>query len=756
MESIIILIVGILFILAISDLVVGVANDAVNFLNSAIGSKSAPFWVIMVVASAGVFVGATFSTGMMEVARNGIFNPQYFYFQEILIIFLAVMLTDVILLDMFNTFGLPTSTTVSLVFELLGAAVAISIMKIVGDPDAGSLAQYINSAKVLAIISGILISVVISFTFGSLIMYLVRYLFTFNVVKGTKYFGSVWGGLAIALITYFIFIKGIKGSAFAEYQLDSGLTMQQYITENTWLLLLYSFIGWTILFQLISFLAKFNVLKIVVLIGTFALAMAFAGNDLVNFIGVPMAGYSAYQDFSASGIANPNHYLMTSLAGKVSTPVLFLILAGLIMVATLWLSRKARSVTKTTLDLSSQDEQDERFSSSRLARSIVRLSIALSNSTSRFVPERVKNHIERRFNTADYTGLTIDGSEKVSFDLVRASVNLTVASALIAFGTSLKLPLSTTYVTFMVAMGTSLADRAWGRESAVYRITGVVAVVGGWFLTAIIAFTVALLIALFLYWGELYAVVAMIFIAIIILYRTHALHKKRFDNHNDKDLLPVSDVVRDEDIIASCTQNITENLNDFIQVYENVVVGLKTENRKLLAEVDAKVIDLNNTAKKLKSRIFVTLKQLEEKSFESGPYYVQILDYLREMAHSLTFISKPAFDHINNNHKPLTSTQIANLEKINAQLTEMFGEMLHIIEIQNYDLLPEIYEHQESLLKLIRKLRKEQIKDLKANSDTSTKSSVLYFNILYETQNFLLHSINLLKSQRDFSQEIRK
>jgi phosphate/sulfate permease len=756
MESIIILVVGILFILAISDLVVGVANDAVNFLNSAIGSKSAPFWVIMAVASAGVLVGATFSTGMMEVARNGIFNPQYFYFQEILIIFLAVMLTDVILLDMFNTFGLPTSTTVSLVFELLGAAVAISIMKIVNDPDAGNISQYINSAKVLAIISGILISVVISIAFGTLIMYIVRYFFTFDLVKGSKYFGAMWGGLAIALITYFIFIKGIKGSAFAEYELDSGITMQQFINENTWLLLLYSFIGWSILFQLIMLITKFNVLKIVVLIGTFALAMAFAGNDLVNFIGVPMAGYSAYLDFSTSGIADPNHYLMTSMAGKVPTPLLFLILAGLIMVATLWLSRKAKSVTQTELDLSSQDVQEERFGSSRLARTIVRSSIAMNNSISRFMPDRLINHLDKRFNTTSYTGLTLDGSEKVSFDLVRASVNLTVASALIAFGTSLKLPLSTTYVTFMVAMGTSLADKAWGRESAVYRITGVIAVIGGWFLTAIIAFTVSMLIALFLYWGELYAVAAMIAIAVIILFRTHALHKKRFDARTDKDLLPITDVVRDEDIIASCTQTITENLNDFIQVYENVIVGLRTENRKLLADVDFKVKELNNTAKKLKSRIFITLKQLEEKAVESGPYYVQILDYLREMAHSLTFIAKPAFDHVNNNHKSLSESQLANLEKINDQLTNMFGEMLHIIEIQNYDSLPEIYERQEALLKLIRKLRKEQIKSLKANTEASTKSSILYFNTLYETQNFLLHSINLLKSQRDFSQELRK
>jgi len=756
METYILVIIGVLFLLAISDLVVGVSNDAVNFLNSAIGSKSAPFWAIMVIASIGVFIGATFSTGMMEVARKGIFNPQFFYLDEILVIFLAVMLTDVILLDLFNTFGMPTSTTVSLIFELLGSAVAVAMMKTINHPEMGGMVQYINSANALAIISGILVSVAISFTFGILIMYIVRYAFTFDVVKGSRYFSSIWGGLAISLITYFILIKGIKDSAFAEYSVEDGVLLKDYVQHHTASLMLYSFIGWSLLLQLIRWLTGINTLKIVVLTGTFALAMAFAGNDLVNFIGVPMAGYSAYLDFAASGISEPSNYLMAALAGKVTTPVSFLIMAGMVMVATLWLSKKARTVTKTTLDLSSQDEQDERFGSSFLARGIVRGTLSMSNSISRYIPQRVKDHVARRFDTNYYTGMTLEGTEKVSFDLVRASVNLTVASALIAFGTSLKLPLSTTYVTFMVAMGTSLADKAWGRESAVYRITGVITVIGGWFLTAFIAFTIAFLVALILYFGEVYGMIFMISVGIIILYRTHIIHKKRVAEESKNELRLISDTVKDDEIVARCTSNITENLTDFIQVYEHIVNGLKTEDRKLLFETDVKVVELNLEAKKLKSRIFIVLKQLEENSIDSGPHYVQILDYLREMAHSLTFISKPAYEHTNNNHKPLSAGQLGNLEKISGQLTEMFGSILHIIETQNYDSLHEIYEKQESLLKLIRKLRKEQIKNLKSHQESSTKGSILYFNILYETQNFLLHSINLLKSQRDFSQELSK
>ncbi len=750
METFLIAIVAILFLLAISDLVVGVSNDAVNFLNSAIGSKVAPFWLIMVIASLGVLVGATFSSGMMEVARKGIFHPQHFYLTEIMIIFLAVMITDVILLDVFNTFGMPTSTTVSIVFELLGAAVAVSILKIYNDPNAGDLSQYINSAKALAIITGILVSVVVSFSVGALIQYLTRLAFTFNFMKNIKYYGALWGGAAITAITYFILIKGMKGSTYAEIVLDSGITVNQWLKDHTYHILLYGFLAWSALLQGIYMLTKFNVLKAIVLIGTFALAMAFAGNDLVNFIGVPIAGYESYQAFIKSGATDPGSFLMSSMQGKVATPVLFLLIAGLIMVITLWLSKKARSVVKTSLDLSNQDEVDERFGSSYFARSIVRGSIKMSQRFQTLVPDTVSTAVAKRFDTQYFNGRTPDGEEKVSFDLVRASVNLVVASVLIALGTSLKLPLSTTYVTFMVAMGTSLADKAWGRESAVYRVTGVLAVISGWFFTALIAFTIAFIIALLISWGEVYALGALLVLATVIIYRTHALHHKKDTEATTAAQSEAAEVLKKENIVKSCTSNVTQNLIDFTEVYGKVIDGLKTENRKQLLEISLKVNDLNERAKKLKSKVFKTIKKLEYISIDTGPYYVQVLDYLREMAHCLTFIAKPSYEHVNNNHRPLADYQIRNLEKINDSLNEMVGEILTIIETNDYDQIGTVYKKQEELLSLLKKLRKEHIRALKADSSSGTRSSLLYFNLIYETQNFTLHSINLLKSQRDF------
>ncbi len=750
METFLIAIVAILFLLAISDLVVGVSNDAVNFLNSAIGSKVAPFWLIMVIASLGVLVGATFSSGMMEVARKGIFHPQHFYLTEIMIIFLAVMITDVILLDVFNTFGMPTSTTVSIVFELLGAAVAVSILKIYNDPNAGDLSQYINSAKALAIITGILVSVVVSFSVGALIQYLTRLAFTFNFMKNIKYYGALWGGAAITAITYFILIKGMKGSTYAEIVLDSGITINQWLKAHTYHILLYGFLAWSALLQGIYMLTKFNVLKAIVLIGTFALAMAFAGNDLVNFIGVPIAGYESYQAFIKSGATDPGSFLMSSMQGKVATPVLFLLIAGLIMVITLWLSKKARSVVKTSLDLSNQDEVDERFGSSYFARSIVRGSIKMNHRFQTLVPDTLSNAVAKRFDTQYFNGRTPDGEEKVSFDLVRASVNLVVASVLIALGTSLKLPLSTTYVTFMVAMGTSLADKAWGRESAVYRVTGVLAVISGWFFTALIAFTIAFIIALFISWGEVYALGALLVLATVIIYRTHALHHKKDAEATTAAQSEAAEVLKKENIVKSCTSNVTQNLIDFTEVYGKVIDGLKTENRKQLLEISLKVNDLNERAKKLKSKVFKTIKKLEYISIDTGPYYVQVLDYLREMAHCLTFIAKPSYEHVNNNHRPLADYQIRNLEKINDSLNEMVGEILTIIETNDYDQIGTVYKKQEELLSLLKKLRKEHIRALKADSSSGTRSSLLYFNLIYETQNFTLHSINLLKSQRDF------
>jgi phosphate/sulfate permease len=463
METFFLLIVIILIVLAVSDLVVGVSNDAVNFLNSAIGSKTAPFIIIMIVAAAGIVFGATFSSGMMEVARKGIFHPDQFFFGEIMIIFLAVMMTDIILLDFFNTFALPTSTTVSIVFELLGAAVAVSLIKIkASGSNMADMGQYINTSSALLMITAILLSVVIAFTFGLLIQYLARVLFSFNFEKNIKYFGALWGGIAISAITFFILIKGAKGSSFMT---DRTVA---WIRDHSLLILGLSFLGWTVLLQLLQLIFRLNILKFIVLVGTFALAMAFAGNDLVNFIGVPLAGLESFREFHASGMTDPSGFAMTALVEQVKTPTVFLLIAGTIMVVALWTSKKAQSVAATTIDLSRQDEGYERFESFAMARGIVRASIGFSNFVNTITPKHLRNFLKNRFKRDQFRDMKKE--KGLSFDLVRASVNLVVASALISLGTSLKLPLSTTYVTFMVAMGTSLADGAWGRESAVFRV----------------------------------------------------------------------------------------------------------------------------------------------------------------------------------------------------------------------------------------------------------------------------------------------
>ena len=759
-ESVFIAIVVLLFVLAISDLIIGVSNDAVHFLNSAIGSKAAPFWAIILVASLGVLFGATFSSGMMEVARKGIFHPQYFYFTEIMFIFLAVMLTDIILLDLFNTFGMPTSTTVSIVFELLGAAVAVSLLKVMagdqmitlenGVQRVAELSDYINSAKALAIISGILLSVVVAFVVGATVQYITRLAFTFNFEKNMKYVGSIWGGIAITAITYFMLIKGMKGSSFASTPVNADETILDWVKHNSGLILLYSFIGWTIIIQLLYVLFKVNILKVIVIVGTFALAMAFAGNDLVNFIGVPLAGFQAFKSYVDAAGASPDGLLMTELSGKVATPPLYLVIAGLVMVITLWLSRKARSVVKTSVDLSSQDEVDERFGSSAFARVLVRGTYGMHSTFEKIVPSAITRAIDKRFDNSYFKGTTHDGNEVVAFDLVRASVNLVVASILIAIGTSQKLPLSTTYVTFMVAMGTSLSDRAWGRDSAVYRITGVIAVIGGWFLTALVAFTIAFVIALFISWGSIYAIILMVLIAIVVLYRTHVIHRRRSkEKQEEESLEDKADHIRKEDVIQKAVKDISKNLQYFASDYSNTIKGLINEDRKALFENDKHVSEINLKAKKLKNKLFKTLEKFEEESIETGPYYVQVLDYLREMAHSLSFISHPAFEHIRNNHPGLLDYQSDNLRYISEEIDQLITNIIESIRNNQFENIDDIIEKQSILLERIEKFRKEQIKRIKKEK-AGTKNSMLYFNILYETKNFLLFSVNLVKSHRDF------
>ena len=743
METFYIILVVILFALAISDLIVGVSNDAVNFLNSAIGSKVAPRYIIMIIASVGILIGTTFSSGMMEVARKGIFHPDQFYFSEIMVIFLAVMLTDVVLLDVFNTLGLPTSTTVSIVFELLGSAVAVALVKIkhLGQT-ASDLAMYINSGKALAIIAGILLSVVVAFTVGAIVMYITRLVFSFNHAKTFKRFGAIWGGIAITAITYFMLIKGAKGSSF----LTSETT--NWIKNNTTLIILYSFIGWTILLQLLYWVIRLDILKMIVLVGTFALAMAFAGNDLVNFIGVPLAGLKSFQSFIADPGADPDGFLMVALTGKSKANTFILLIAGMIMVITLWLSRKARKVTETEVNLSRQGAGSERFGSSMLSRTLVRGAMDISKAVEKITPKSLKKGISRRFDDTQYQNKIKKLKDAPSFDMVRASVNLTVASILISFATSLKLPLSTTYVTFMVAMGSSLADKAWGRESAVYRITGVVTVIGGWFMTAFTAFTVAFIIALIISWGGAIAIGIFVLIALYTIIRTHAsFHKKEALKNKTKRLS--DEELHADNIMTKCSLEVRNMLKSVVDTFSETVDGLTHEDRKKLKNICKEVDDLNLEAKHLKNNVHNTLSRLKEEEGETGHFYVQVIDYLREMAHALSFISNPSYEHVDNNHKPLLKVQIEELNELNNEVKDLFETIIDTVEKNNYSKIPDLIEQQQNILNKIKDGRKKQIKRIK-NDEAGTRNSILYLGILNEIKNFLLQSINLVKAQRDF------
>ena len=743
MENFYIILVVVLFALAISDLIVGVSNDAVNFLNSAIGSKVAPRYVIMIIASAGILIGATFSSGMMEVARKGIFHPDQFYFSEIMVIFLAVMLTDVVLLDIFNTLGFSTSTTVSIVFELLGSAVAVAMIKMIHlGQSAGELATYINSAKALVIISGILLSVVVAFTVGAIVMYLTRLVFSFNHAKTFKRYGAIWGGIAITAITYFILVKGAKGSSF----LSDNTT--EWIKHNSSLIILYSFIGWTILLQLLYWIVKLDILKVIVLVGTFALAMAFAGNDLVNFIGVPLAGLKSFQAFHANPGADPNGFLMVALTGKAKANTYLLLIAGMIMIITLWLSKKARSVVKTSIDLSRQSAGSERFGSSMLSRSLVRTAVDISKFLDNITPGALKKSVSKRFDDTEYQKKLKKMEDPPSFDMVRASVNLVVASILISFATSMKLPLSTTYVTFMVAMGTSLADKAWGRESAVYRITGVITVIGGWFMTAFTAFTVSFIIATIISWGGAIAIIAFVLIALYTVIRTHiSFNKKEAETKKIKRL--ADEELRAENIMTKCSLEVRSMLKAVVTVFTTTVEGLTNEDRKSLKAVCKDVDKLNADAKYLKANVHNTLLKLQEEDGETGHYYVQVIDYLREMAHALTFISNPSYEHIDNNHKPLLEAQTKELNELKESVTDLFEAILFTIDNNEFDNIPNLIDKQQDILDIVKSCRKKQIKRIKHN-EAGTRNSVLYLGILNEIKNFLLQSINLVKAQRDF------
>lgn len=743
MNEIYLILVIVLFALAISDLIVGVANDAVNFLNSAIGSRSAPKWIIFGVAGLGVLAGSTFSSGMMEVARNGVFYPGQFSFSEIMIIFLAVMITDVILLDLFNTIGFPTSTTVSIVFELLGSSVAVAWVKMNRLGEAASeMGKYINSGKALAIISGILVSVALAFFVSVIVQRITRVLFTFRYEKRLKYFGSLYGGIALAVISHFMIIKGAKGATFIPE------TTVTWMKENMMTIMLVSIVFWTFLFQLLSWLFRINILKVVVLAGTFALAWAFASNDLVNFIGVPLAGFSSFKAWAGSNM-NPDLFMMDSLAGKVKTPTLFLLMSGVIMVLTLYFSKKARSVIRTSVDLSRQSEGDERFGTSLLSRAIVRGGVQFSETLGKWMPKKLEVYFEKQLKPLPEDH-TIPASEKPAFDLLRAATNLIVASVLISIGTSYKLPLSTTYVTFMVAMGSSLADKAWGRESAVYRVSGVIAVIGGWFLTAFVAFTISFIVARFIVWGELIAIGLLLLLAITLAVRTHiAFNKKEkaAQTIDEDDLIETN--INAQKVLEKCSKNTIKALISTSKAYFLCFDGFFNQDKQQLKDAVIEAKAFNAKAKKQKDNVYKNIQRLNQDSVETGHYYVQVIDYVREMAHSLNYMINPVSYHFDNRHKPFSQEQVDRLRFFGTQINDFFNFALHILKEERYEKIDELIENRDQLLTDLKALEKEQIKQIK-NNEVSTRNSVLYFNIISETKNLLLYLINAVKAQRDF------
>jgi phosphate/sulfate permease len=749
MENFYIILVVILFALAISDLIVGVSNDAVNFLNSAFGSNAAPKWVIFLMAGLGVFIGATFSDGMMEVARKGIFHPEMFYFSEIMVIFLAVMITDIILLDLFNTFGMPTSTTVSIVFELLGSAVAVSIVKIKSlGGSVLELSSYINSGKALAIITGILVSVVIAFTVGAIIQYITRLIFSFNYKTPMKYFGSTFGGLAITSIVYFILIKGISGSAFAEMEVAGGETLENWIKGNSGILLLYSFISCTILIQLLKWIFNIKILKTIVLIGTFALAMAFAGNDLVNFIGVPLAGFSSFKAWVAAGSASPETFSMGMLAGQVETPTYMLLISGLVMIATLIFSKKARSVVATSVDLSRQSEGSERFGSSLAARVVVRGGINFNKTLQKIMPAPVNELVQKRFVPVAVESKK-NGEEAPAFDLIRASVNLVVASILIAFGTSLKLPLSTTYVTFMVAMGTSLADRAWDRESAVYRISGVFAVVGGWFLTAFIAFTISGIIAMIISIGGKFIIFVFVVVAIVMVLRTHILFKRRSNNIKSEEEDTINEEDGSDDMLVKSTKQVIRAIVNTNHIISLGIESFLEEDRNGLKKAENASNEFSKKAKKNKDKVYTTLSKLTEGPVDTSHFYVQMMDYKREMAHAVHYMLEPIILHNANNHKPFTKEQAKEMTTLISLTNNFFNYVLHTIKEKKFENIESLVADREKIFEFLGTIEKNQIKRIK-NKEVNTRNSQLFFKINSEMKTLLLNMINLVKSYRDF------
>ena len=734
MSEIYTVIVGILGILAISGLFVGVTNDAVNFLNSAIGSKAASMKIILTVASVGIIIGVVTSSGMMEVARSGMFNPGLFTFHEVMMLYLGVMFANVILLDLYNSWGLPTSTTVSLIFCLLGAAIAVSIYKISNDPEQGvsSLGHYINTSRAMGIVSAILLSVVIAFTCGTLVMYVSRMIFSFRYTALFRRYGSLWCGASLTAIVYFAVFKGLK-SILADHAfiqlIDNHLPSAIAIC-------------WVVCSLLLFFIQRFkvNILRITILSGTFALALAFAGNDLVNFIGVPLAGYDAWR---IAGEAGSETMMMGALEAPARANFLLLGVSGLIMVLTLFFSKKSQHVTETELSLASQHEGDERFGSTLISRSLVRATLVMNTMWTGLIPARVQKAIDRRFEP-----LPAEERSSAPYDMVRAVVNLTAASILIAIATSYKLPLSTTYVVFMVAMGSSLADRSWGRESAVYRITGVMAVISGWFITALGGFLIALAVTALLLWGGWIAVTVLVALCAWLLVRSHR-NVEQIKAAETKEL-PVVKAETPDEVLCVCIGEVCTTMQEVTRIYNRTLVAVFKENRKVLKEMVRDSNRLFEEARIRKYNVMPTLRRLQRCDIDTGHFYVQVTDYLSEVTKALIHITRPAFEHIDNNHEGMSKEQIVDLMRVNDQVEAIFDKINDMLATKDFSDLDLVLEMRDKLFDTIVEAIKSQLRRINGDETVSTRASVLYLTILNETRTMVLQLRNLLKAQRHF------
>ena len=745
-EQYYIILLGVLFLLAVFGIYIGVSNDAVNFLQSAVGSKAANINVVLIIAAVGIFLGAGFSNGMMDIARQGVFSPQYYSFQEIMIILVSTMMMGVILMDLFNVLGLPTSTTVSLVFGLLGAAFAVATIKINQAPSDAPLTygMLLNTEKALQVVLAIFISVALAFAFGAFIMYITRIVFTFQYKPKMKYLAGIFGGVALTSILYFMLLKGVKDTSFM------SPNAKLWINSHTGTILISSFLTLSGFMQILHWL-KVNTLKVIVLVGTASLAFAFAGNDLVNFIGVPLAGFSAYKIAITNGGLDVN-MLMHQLKEPAHTELYILISSGAIMVFALFTSKKAKNVIKTTINLSRQNEGDEMFSSSAIARNLVRGSRRMGTYIIQNTPTSVKKWTASRFSKE---GVTMEND--AAFDLIRAAIGLVVASSLIAIGTSLKLPLSTTYVTFMVAMGASLADKAWGRESAVYRVSGVINVVGGWFITAIAAFIITALMAVILYYGGVIAMIIIVALVALTLIRNQLSFSKK-TKKEDKNQV-IIDLLASENEETSLAllrkyskSNAINTLEYIIERYEQVIDAFCNEDLKVLRNLSGKIDSHKDDVKKIKRLGTLGIRKLSPSdAFERGLYFYQSNDFIGEMVYALAKISVAAEEHIANNFNSLSDDQKEELQNTKKALHDFLTDCIQILENEDFEARRELYINNKWLLTDFHEMKRRQLKRVQ-NENASTKVSMVYLTVIHETHTLVSYTTNLLKVNRKLIQ----